>query len=91
MAILTPRQLGQRRRRQREEATGRRPQGPRLAEYSLRVWCEEWAHHPWSDYLESADALAGLARRAEAAGFRSLRAVSLDERLRRILAQGEDG
>jgi len=87
---LTPRQLGQRRRRQREEATGKRPQGPRLAEHALRTWCEEWARHPWSDYLESADALAGLTRRAAGAGFTGTRRTCLDQRLRRILEQGED-
>ncbi len=87
---LTPRELGQRRRRQREEATGTRPQGPRLAEYSLRTFAEEWAPLPWSECLRDAESLAWLVRVADGAGFKGTRRATLEQRLRAVMAQGED-
>ena len=84
------RSQGQQRRRDRELATGRPPTRPRLAEHALRVWCEEWALHPWSNYLTDGWALVTLLEQAARAGFRSTRRQSLEARLRRVLEQGED-
>ena len=89
--MLTARQRGQRRRREREDATGKRPQRPRLAEHALRTWLEEWARPPWSAYVDPDHRapLGALLANAAVAGFQGTRRATLAQRVTRILEQEE--